>query len=419
MKLSGLFQVCLAVLVLSSWLFAERSELEKESYRRYANQLLFFFDSDMRVMNQRQIDDLKKEDHTATAKVFLRILEKRKSAKNDREYMNKIQKQEMSGKYMFQSYEIRDAAFEELMLMGKDALDVLLQAVNSSRAAVQQGVLKTLRNYKDDRILGVYHEVMFRDDRGETAFSSMGRQYVAQSVYKYLDNDGGKRIFKKCLFDKDPFVRAMVLESLSHSEKESMSFVVPLLVELTVREKKEVIEAIERLKEREDRIFIKRGSERKMRGFYEILRDKQAILVSYLRGLQALLTYAPEKLSEIDLKPEWWRLSAVGRLLIENEKQLTPEFRKEILSYYLENSSDISLLRRCMQALGDEDKAHFSDRIREILLQSRDAVVMGEAMRLAGVWQLKECHGRLLEISKKDYRSSIRSLALTTAEKLK
>lgn len=390
---------------------AELSELEQERNRRVANRLLFFFDAEKKVITMKQWELFENQKDSVTYKVFSRILRERLEIAKKVQYLKKVKEPEKKDRYVFRSYEIQEAALKEIFLLGDDGLQVMLTSVSNAREGIRRGILKTLLKFKDERILRVYDEVIFRDNQGGSRYTSRSRQYVAEGAYQYINTDRGKRIFSKCLQDEDAGVRAATLSTINKIDKTHQSLIEKELQKLYKFEWDLVMKKVELFKVREDDVFIKGDEAGKSRTIHEIIDSKPQVLLHFVEALSAILQYTPQIIKNLNLDKAIISHQMVGKLFVEYNHALDESMRKMVFAQYIRDLKDVSIQYKILDSLKDENKELYQKDVSWVLSHTRDIVVLAKAIELTSRWKITSLKPVLSDIAAKHYRQSMRELA--------
>lgn len=368
--------------------------LEKIEKVDMANQLMFFFDADGKVMKQEQLDEILAGRDVAITRIFKRMMSNRKMQRDlnryidNGEYVNK-------NTYEFDASEIRKAAMEEVESLGQVVFPTLQRALLSSREMVRRGVLRCMILYKDPIVLSSFSDVIYNDKTTINKFSSYCRQLVAGELVGYLDNALAQKLFQVVLTDSDFYVRSRAMNSvvisLENEDFIKMSF--------------------KRMFEYEKGSLEKKLNQYSERGFSGALAKYPELTTPLLSYFDSVSKIMPKLMQEIKVSDDILLLENFKFVFVNNSHLLPVPKREMLLKFYLEKN-DVLIKTLCLRQLNQKDKIKFSELVDSIINKERNVVVLEACFKVAEKWGGETLFQSLKTLAEKDHRQKVRERAM-------
>jgi hypothetical protein len=379
------------LLLLSSSLFATHHEsvLGEEGKKTLANQLLFYFASSDVVLSKNELQMQLKNDKKVTGRIYSRIINQRKKTAETNSFIGQTEALKEKRLYSFSRIEIRRAAYEEMMLLGPDIQDLLIESIFSQQDSIRLWVLRCLANYHNEKVALAFSNVIVEGKSVGKGFSMLCKREVAKNLINYLEFEVAKKLFKTCLKDEMNQVRSALLDSIVVNES-NKDFIYQSLMQLYNNEVKMIEQKV-----REYRLL----------NVTEVLNRQPILATPLINCLEVIFTRAPQVFQKIVLKEELLNHSSLKYVLIKNSKFLKSEDRIKLLKHHL-SQKDILTKTIVIKSLSENDEKLFIKEIANILEEQKNDTLLYTTLSLAQKWKSKELVKSIEVLVKKidDYR---------------
>ncbi|MBF0243708.1 MAG: hypothetical protein HQL31_00355 [Planctomycetes bacterium] len=404
------------------------SELEARQNEVLANHLAFYFNSGTRILPKDLLETYLQDPDNPTARIFRRILAKREEKARLASHLNKKMAEDGGATVSFSAQEIREATLEEFVSLGEDATPVFVKMIHSAREDIRLWVIRSLNTKTQAQLLKVYSEILLRDRDGRAEFSVHCRVEAASVLWRYLDDERGRSLFRIAIRDKDFEIRNATFVAPGKMSDEASDFFVQEIVSLLAREHETSRRAFKEWSERMNeviRLEEQRAGlqdENAIRGKYpkkvDFYAEHPELLMPLARILEVVAEFSPKSLADLNFDLDLMLQPCIGKVLMLHSDDLATSVRVNVLMHFLLEERDRSVQIQAMKALREGDKLTFSPLIIRIVRESRDTSVLLEALEIVRRWGIKEAVSTLEEMAVNDYRKSVRDVAKKTVESL-
>ena len=376
------------------------SQSQISSFDR-ASQLLFYLASDDVTMGRGQLKAIMDRTDTAVSSLYKRLYNKKMEGVLKAQRLRKEGADEPRV-FVFKAWEVRDAALEEFLALGDEAIPVLRRSIHSARQDLTLGVLRTLRKLNAKDILPILSDVLERRPDGQTRFSKrVRREAILGLRNQNPSEERWRKLLAENVVDLDAGARSLAQETVALAVKHAPEWANQQLERGLVHE----LSLIEKYRKKADTW-----------GNRQAFEDDPSRFSSILHTLEVILQYAPTVYP--DPFPELLESSdSVLRLSLKYHNKLSDEIRAEILNMAFSGDNSIVILD-ALRALEERDRKAFSTKVLDKLMLKTDPAVLSESIRLSGVWDLKESKASLKLIATQARRPGVKSLAEETLKNL-
>ncbi len=389
--LKNILIICLLFPLINGFCSQENSVLRAEDKLKAANHLLFFFDSGTVTMNQKQLDAQKNNHITVAGNVYRRILKNREKELNSNNYIDKFIVSGNEKSYVFEGGEIKKAAYDEIMLLGKDIQGLLIKSIQSQRDSIRLWILKCLINYRNVEVAQAFSNIIVEDKSSKREFSLLCKKLVASNLIHYIEFDVAKKLFKLCLEYKNPLVRGAALRSIIINDSNKL-FIKQVLLEMYAREYA-IIDARVKLYQ--------------VYSLSEVIAKEPLLITPFVNCIDTIYSHVPEAMSEIVVDEELLMQPSLKYVFIKHNHHLPQNARVKLLKHYIVHDNDVLTKIVALKTLKADDEKLFYKEVANIIENQKNITLINTSLFVAEKWKSKKLKSSIELLVKKidNYRA--------------